>query len=396
MKNNMINNYITFLVILLVTTIESTNIFAQDRIGIPGPLIFDKINYNFNQSIKTNEATYVQQYLPENETSDNFNQMLICKVLITDLTAQKVAEIKMKQLGKIRKTDSFCNSRIFKSPDNNEFIVDYFLGEYTNENKLRFIDYYVYRYKRIKLENNNDAVLAFVFMRHSNGNNQENFINEINKLKNDYVDKMSSVDLPTIKLQPQELLYLKDPTSVKGYTSQLTTSQEKANSDFLEGASFNKNHQYSRAIEKLKKAIEIDSTGNCGTGINGTAFGELGNSYFKMADSDSAIWYFDKGIHLNKHYPINYLHKATVLAMQNKNDEAIKTLDELILNISNEPIAFAQRGILYDSTKAELALKDFDMFLTLIKDQNQEEPLKEMVEFIQRRRIETEKKLNKK
>jgi tetratricopeptide (TPR) repeat protein len=388
--------YLLLIVTLLATSINSNYLIGQDRIGIPGPLNFDGMNYFFYRSIKINNATYVQEYLPIKETSDSFHSMIICKLLITDWEVKEVAENKMKQMEDIKKTDSICNSRLFQSPDRTEYIVDYFLGEYKNKNILSGVEYYIYRYKRIKIRNDNDAVLAFVYMRHSNGINPEQFINEVNLLKNKYVDKMATAEIPNVKFELKELSYLKDPSSVKGYSEQLTKSQELAETAFLAGSSLNMNNQYTKAIEKFIEAIEIDSTGNCGTGMNGTAFGELGDCYFKIGDSSNAMIFFDKGIQINRYYPLSYLHKANMLAMQNRTDEAIKTLDDLISNISDEPIAYAQRGTLYDSTKADLALKDFNMFLNLVKEQNQEEPLKEMVEYIKKQRLEIENKHNKK
>ena len=156
--------YLLLIVTLLATSINSNYLIGQDRIGIPGPLNFDGMNYFFYRSIKINNATYVQEYLPIKETSDSFHSMIICKLLITDWEVKEVAENKMKQMEDIKKTDSICNSRLFQSPDRTEYIVDYFLGEYKNKNILSGVEYYIYRYKRIKIRNDNDAVLAFVYI----------------------------------------------------------------------------------------------------------------------------------------------------------------------------------------------------------------------------------------
>jgi len=387
------------LIICLLVVIATNNAFAQnniiERLGIPGPLKFDGTNYYLLRATKQNEVTYYQEYVPDNETSDNYNQMLICKLFVTDWSVEDVAKHKMSQITQLKKTDTISTARIFKSPDGNEFIVDYFLGEYTKENKLSGVEYYIYRYKRIKLENDSDAVFAFVYTRHSNGNNLQHFLTEVNSQKRDYVNKMSSAEIPIIKLQPPTAFYLKDPSTINGYSSEYTESQQKAKSYFLSGTTLNANHQYEQAIEKFKLAIEIDSTGNCGTGMNGSAYGELGDCYFKTGDYSSAIKYFDKGIQINKYYPLSYLHKVNLLLMEHKNDDAIKTLDILISNNPNEPFAYAQRGLLYYSTKEDMALVDFKICLKLIKEQNQEEALKEMVKVIQEKCSEIEKKLNK-
>jgi tetratricopeptide (TPR) repeat protein len=388
-----------FFIISFFAITATYNVYPQDNtsenLGIPGPINFDGTNYYLLQAVKQNDVTYYQEYVPESETSDNYNQMLICKLFLTDWTAQEVAENKANQIEQLKNTDTISTYRMFKSKDVNDYIIDYFLGEYTTDNKLSGVEYYVYRYKRIKLENDSEAIFAYAYTRHSNGKNTENFLQEVNSQKNHYVGMMIATKLPTIKLQPTKVTYIKDPDKEKGYSSDLTESQQKAKADFLAGTLLNNSKQYLQAIEKFKKAIEIDSTGNCGTQLNGAAYGELGDCYSSLGDYSNAIIYFDKGIQINKYYPLTYLHKANMLLIQNKSDEALTTLDSLISNDPNEPIAYAQRGLLYDSTQTKMALADFKMFLTLTNEQNQEETLKDMVKIIQESISDIEKRHDK-
>ena len=370
---------VSFLLIFFFVITASFSIRAQnntmERLGIPGPISFDGTKYNFLRALNQNEGSYYQEYVPDKETTDNYNQMLIYKLFFSDWSVREFAENKMHQIEQFKNTDSISTSRMFHNADSSEWIVDYFLGEYTNDKKLSGVDYYIYRYKKIKLGYDSNAILAFVYNRHSNGKDPVHFLEEANKQKNYYLYKIGSTELPKIKLQPQKDLYLRDPEKVKGYSSELTASQQKAMDDFLAGTSFNNNHQYLQAIEKFKQAIKTDSTGNCGTHMSGTAYGEIGDCYSKLGDYNNAILYFDKGILINKYYPLTYLHKASTLLMQNKEVEAMKTLDTLISNNPKEPIAYAQRGLLFDSTQSKNALKDFKKFLQLVNEQNQEEAL---------------------
>ena len=123
---------------------------------------------------------------------------------------------------------------------------------------------------------------------------------------------------------------------------------------------------YPVAIESLLKAIEIDSSGNCGTGIDGNAHGELGYAYLRNGDTTNAARYFDKSIILNPTNPFPRQNKAVMLSMQNKNDEAYKLLEELIQLNPNFIDAYVQRGFLYNAdNKKDLAIADFKKALEL-------------------------------
>lgn len=123
---------------------------------------------------------------------------------------------------------------------------------------------------------------------------------------------------------------------------------------------------YPVAIESFLKAIDIDSTGDCGTGIKGNAHGELGYAYIRTGDTTNATKYFDIAIKLEPTNAFPRQNKAAMLAMQKKYTEAYKLLDELIKFKPDFIDAYVQRGFLYNAdNKRELAIADFKRALDL-------------------------------
>lgn len=188
----------------------------------------------------------------------------------------------------------------------------------------------------------------------------------------------------------EKIYYDNDSKNKKGIW--LTGLQLKAKPDYNLGYSLNGNHEFAKAIEPLKRAIEIDTTGNCGTGKNGTAYGELAYSYTRLNDYNNAIMYLDKAIQINGKIPEPYLNKAVLLSQHRQDEQAIKTLDLLIENIPNYALAYVQRGFIFESIKKpEQALNDFKMFLGLVKEQKQEKNSKALVDKIKARIKEIER-----
>ena len=192
----------------------------------------------------------------------------------------------------------------------------------------------------------------------------------------------------------EKIYYDSDSKNKKGIW--LTGLQLKAKPDYDLGYSLNGNHEFAKAIEPLKRAIEIDTTGNCGTGKNGTAYGELAYSYTRLDDYNNAIIYLDKAIQINGKIPEPYLNKAVLLSQHGQNEQAIKTLNLLTENIPNYAMAYVQRGFIYELIKQpEQALNDFKMFLDLVKEQKQEKNSKALIDKIKTRIKEIERETKK-
>lgn len=187
-----------------------------------------------------------------------------------------------------------------------------------------------------------------------------------------------------------------EPNSDKKEIVRVNEQQIKAKPYYDEGYSFVDNHEFEKAIKSYKQAIEIDSTGNCGTGTNGIAFGELGYAYTRMGDFKNAIIYLDKAIKLNKYAPEPYQSKSVLLMQHGQNELALKVLDSLIEYVPDYAMGYVQRGFLYNSTaKYELALQDLNKYLELIKKQNQEQGSAALVEDVKKQIADIEAKIKK-
>jgi tetratricopeptide (TPR) repeat protein len=163
----------------------------------------------------------------------------------------------------------------------------------------------------------------------------------------------------------------------------ITEQQVKARKYYDKGYKLVGNHEFSKALKPLKKAIEIDTSGNCGTGKDGMAYSELGYAYTRMNDFDSALKYLNIAIEINKLLPEAYLTKSVIFVQQGLNELALETLDLLILNIPDYAMAYVQRGFIYNSMEEYLlALLDFTKFLELVRNQAQQQNTKALVDDI--------------
>lgn len=159
--------------------------------------------------------------------------------------------------------------------------------------------------------------------------------------------------------------------------------QLNARPHYLKGSMLVGNREFSKAIQQLELAIEIDSTGNCCSGRNAMAHSELGYAYLMLKEYENALCYLNMAIEINELYSESYLRKAATIAEMGEIEKAIKTLDGGIELIPEGAILYMQRGSLHEVIgKYEMALKDFYKFLELVELQKQTENAKTIVDDV--------------
>ena len=174
-------------------------------------------------------------------------------------------------------------------------------------------------------------------------------------------------------------------TLVNEFSAQLAASGDQkirivneqqmlAKTDFDKGFAHNSAGEFNEGISTLKKAIEIDYTGNCGSGDDGAAFNELGYAYTRLKNYDSARLHLDKAIALNPSYTKAYLNKSVVFMQQKQFDESIAVLNTLLQAKPDLAMVFAQRGFVYKAKgDTQHAIEDFKKYLELTKDKKQDD-----------------------
>ncbi len=170
-----------------------------DRLGIRGPLKFDKIKFELAWTDKPNDHYYIQEYLPKGEKAEDFTQMLTIHLFDLEITAQDAVAQKVKELNERKKTDEVCNYVVTESPDGKEFMVDFILGE-SKGDKMTIVEFNVYRYKQIDIGNNKKAMLVYAYTKRSYGNHITVFLKKLGDDRIEYLNNMISADMPSVTL----------------------------------------------------------------------------------------------------------------------------------------------------------------------------------------------------
>ncbi|MBT33923.1 MAG: hypothetical protein CMO01_30030 [Thalassobius sp.] len=173
---------------------------VKDYLSVKGPLNFNKTDFVLKWSDIPNEHYYIQEYLPEDETPEHFNQMLTIHLFDSKLKLKDAVNQKVKELNNRKKSDPICNYQVTESPDGKEFIVDFLLGESKN-NEMTTVEFNVYHYRQIELSKKRKGIVILAYSERSYGNDITDFLKSLKVKRNAHLNEMISKDKPTIKLQ---------------------------------------------------------------------------------------------------------------------------------------------------------------------------------------------------
>lgn len=170
----------------------------QEYLGVAGPLKFDDKSYNLKWTSK-NGNYYIQEYLGEYDTIENFSQMISLFVLNESVSVEDAIQIKIQELEEFKKTDPVCNYAITSGAKKSEMLIDFLRGESIGD-IMTLVEFNVYRYKQIKIGKNKQAILVYAFSKRVRGAEITPFLKSLKQGRLNYIEKILKVNLPEIKL----------------------------------------------------------------------------------------------------------------------------------------------------------------------------------------------------
>jgi hypothetical protein len=200
MKNQNKMKKLLLLSAILLMSFSTNKNEPIERIGLKGPIEFNKTKFTLAWSEKPNANYYVQEYLPKNETVERFNELITVNVFVVDISVESAVQQKINELTKRKETDEVCNFSTMESPNGKEIILDCLLSAQTN-NKLDLVEFIMYKYKQIELENNKKAILVYSYSKRSYEGKITKFFENLGTERNKLLKVMASKELPKIQIQ---------------------------------------------------------------------------------------------------------------------------------------------------------------------------------------------------
>lgn len=161
-------------------------------------ITFNEKVYDLKWSAK-NDNYYIQEYLTDNDSLPDFNEMVSIFVLNENLSIADAVAVKINELNEAKKTDPVCNYAITRNSDDKTILIDFLRGEAEGDYNT-IVEFNLYRYKQVKIGKNKNAILVLAFSKRAYSYKITPFLKSLGEMRLELIGKMFQVEMPEIKL----------------------------------------------------------------------------------------------------------------------------------------------------------------------------------------------------
>ncbi|RTL59380.1 MAG: hypothetical protein EKK37_12680 [Sphingobacteriales bacterium] len=175
---------------------------VKDYLNVPGPLTFDKTDYNLTWSSHPSDIYYMQEYIPKGDNIDKFKNMVLLNVIASDsLKLEAVVALKLAELTKLQKENPVIQFKSYDNSNTGEHIIDFLLSANEPDGKhLSFVERNVYRYKYFVDKSGQKGILLFGVSTRAYGHDIYKFFSDLKEHRTEIIPKVGDFSVPEITL----------------------------------------------------------------------------------------------------------------------------------------------------------------------------------------------------
>lgn len=200
---NLQKTFLSLVGLLLFSfTLKNNKDEVKDYFNIPGPLTFDKTDYNLAWSSHPADNYYMQEYVPKDENVDNFKNMILINVIVSDsLKLEDVVANKLAELTKLQKENPVIQFKSYDNSNTGEHIIDFLLSANEPDGKhLSLVERNVYHYKYLVDKSGKKGILLFGTSTRSYGHDIYKFFADLKEHREDMIIKVGDFSIPEITI----------------------------------------------------------------------------------------------------------------------------------------------------------------------------------------------------
>lgn len=175
----------------------TSDIKPTDHLNVK-TITFDEKTYGLKWSAK-NDNYYIQEYLTDNDSLPDFNEMISLFVLNENVSIEDAVAVKVNELKEAKKTDPVCNYAITSNSDDKTILIDFLRGEAEGDYST-IVEFNLYRYKQVKIGKNKNAILVLAFSKRAYSYKITPFLKSLGEMRLELIGKIFQVEIPEIKL----------------------------------------------------------------------------------------------------------------------------------------------------------------------------------------------------
>lgn len=153
------------LITLIASLLCCVGLSAQtvtEYFNVGDPIKYCGTDYSLVWSARPQDNYYVQEYLPEGESLERYNQMFTVGVIFWNITPLEAVIAKIAELEERKKADPVINYLV--SENDGGYILEFIVSD-TSDGKVNTVEVDVHYYKQMTINGRTASVLSFYSCR---------------------------------------------------------------------------------------------------------------------------------------------------------------------------------------------------------------------------------------
>lgn len=179
---------------LIISLVSCLGMYAQsatEYFSVGNPIKFCGTKFSLAWSANPQKNYFIQEYLPQGETLEHYNQMFTVSVVFWDRTPLEAVQAKVAELEQRKKSDPITNYVV--AENNGEHILEFIVSDSNNGN-VNTVEVNIHYYKQITINGRKASVLEFYSTR-AYGDDITEFIQSIPDKRNSWYEGMIKLKL---------------------------------------------------------------------------------------------------------------------------------------------------------------------------------------------------------
>lgn len=191
--------------LLAIVTLASftTNKMAEkvtDYFTLPGPIVYNKSNYNLSWSAHPNAGYYKQEYLTAGEKQEAFTKMIMIEAVAGNVDLSSAVKAKIAELEQRKKTDAVANYQVIENKSTGEFLLDFVISQ-SSGNAPSVVEWNAYRYTTLNEKGGRKGIMLFAIVKRGYGSGTTNFLKSLKTERQGDINLLAAYKLPVVQLK---------------------------------------------------------------------------------------------------------------------------------------------------------------------------------------------------
>jgi hypothetical protein len=171
---------------------------ADDRIGVPGPVVFDGKPYALVWTSNPSPGYFKQEYLPAGQDVATYTEMIMIDVLETGVDVETAVTSQVAFLKQRKVQDSMANMALVENKKTGEMLLDFIISDDSSGKSI--VEWNAYRYTPHTGKDGKKGVVLFALSRRAYNDDIDGFLKKLRGLRVGFINKVAHYTLPVVAI----------------------------------------------------------------------------------------------------------------------------------------------------------------------------------------------------